>query len=41
VEIKGRSEAESYIVSTEEAAPVVRGEIADLERKAHMGHGAF
>ena len=41
VEIKGRSEAESYIVSTEEAAPVVRGEIADLERKARMGHGAF
>ena len=41
VEIKGRSEAESYIVSTEEAAPVLRGEIADLERKAHMGHGAF
>ena len=41
VEIKGRSEAESYIVSTEEAAPVVRGEIADLEREAHMGHGAF
>ena len=41
VEIKGRSEAENYIVSTEEAAPVLRGEIADLERKAHMGHGAF
>src|ERR687889_1526569 len=35
VEIKGRSEAEGYIVSTEEAASVVGSEIADLERKAN------
>jgi prolyl-tRNA synthetase len=41
VEIKGRSEAEGYIVSTEEAASVVGSEIADLERKANVGYGAF
>jgi prolyl-tRNA synthetase len=41
VEIKGRSAAESYIVSTEEAASVVRSEIADLERKAHVKYGTL
>ena len=41
VEIKGRIEAESYIVPTDEAVSVVRSEIADLERKTHAEHGTF
>ncbi len=39
VEIKSRSEAESYIVSTDEAVSVVRDEIADLVGETHVERG--
>jgi prolyl-tRNA synthetase len=41
VEIKGRSDNESEIVTTDEAVSVVRSKIADLERRAHVDHGTF
>ena len=41
VEIKGRSDNESEIVTTDEAVSVVRSKIADLERRTHVDHGTF
>ena len=39
VEIKGRSEAESHIVSTEEVVSIVQDKIADLKRVLYKSSG--